>query len=176
YNRFRYYDCGTGQYISADPLGLRGGLDQYAYAPNPLSYIDPLGLCKELFNKNKVLGNIEASKKARASSNFKNFNEWPPNRGLSGDPYELTLSPGTRIDRYGSEYGVFTSPEGVPYRSRSLKPGTDGRPYNVYEVKSPITVNAGEAAPWFGYEGGGMQYELPDSVISLINDGKLGRL
>ncbi|REF28251.1 RHS repeat-associated protein [Xenorhabdus cabanillasii] len=44
YNRFRYYDCGTGQYITPDPIGLLGGLNLYQYAPNPLSWIDPLGL------------------------------------------------------------------------------------------------------------------------------------
>lgn len=83
--------------------------------------------------------------------------------------------PGTRIDRYGSEYGTFLPSEGTSYRARSLKPGTDGKPYNVYEVTKPITVDAGEVAPWFGYEGGGMQYELPDRVINLIDNGPLER-
>ncbi|EDF8720487.1 DUF4237 domain-containing protein [Salmonella enterica] len=158
-----------------DPIGLAGGLNPYGYVQNPLKYIDPFGLCKDSFDKQHVLDNIDASRNARASSNFKNFNEWPPNRGVLGESSEFTLLPGTRIDRYGSEYGTFLSPEGTPYRARSLKPGTDGKPYSVYEVMGPITVDAGEAAPWFGYEGGGTQYELPNKVIDLINNGSLER-
>ncbi|MER3228229.1 RHS repeat-associated core domain-containing protein [Salmonella enterica subsp. enterica serovar Derby] len=46
YNQFRYYDCDTGQYLCADPIGLTGGINNYSYVPNPLKYIDPLGLCK----------------------------------------------------------------------------------------------------------------------------------
>nr|WP_284526637.1 RHS repeat-associated core domain-containing protein [Shigella flexneri] len=42
--RFRYYDCETGQYLCADPIGLSGGVNLYNYAPNPLVWIDPLGL------------------------------------------------------------------------------------------------------------------------------------
>ncbi|XXY46624.1 RHS repeat-associated core domain-containing protein [Sorangium sp. So ce269] len=44
YNRFRYYDPDAGRFTSADPLGLDGGLSGYRYAPNPLIWIDPLGL------------------------------------------------------------------------------------------------------------------------------------
>lgn len=46
YNRFRYYDCGTGQYLSPDPIGLDGGISLYGYVVNPLGWIDPLGLSK----------------------------------------------------------------------------------------------------------------------------------
>ena len=44
YNRFRYYDGGSGQYLCADPTGLCGGINPYSYVQNPLKYIDPLGL------------------------------------------------------------------------------------------------------------------------------------
>ncbi|MFI2235388.1 DUF6531 domain-containing protein [Streptomyces chrestomyceticus] len=46
YNYFRYYDSATGRYISSDPLGLDGGPNPHAYVPNPLFWVDPLGLAK----------------------------------------------------------------------------------------------------------------------------------
>ncbi len=44
YNRFRYYDGETGQYLCPDPIGLEGGLNPYGYVHNPVSWVDPLGL------------------------------------------------------------------------------------------------------------------------------------
>ena len=49
YNRYRYFDPDIGQFISQDPIGLEGGVQLYSYAPNSLSWVDPLGLlCKYL--------------------------------------------------------------------------------------------------------------------------------
>jgi len=45
-NRFRYYDPDAGRFVSHDPIGLAGGVNLYQYAPNPLSWVDPLGLSK----------------------------------------------------------------------------------------------------------------------------------
>jgi RHS repeat-associated protein len=44
YNRHRYYDPETGRYLSKDPIGLLGGLNQYSYPADPINWFDPLGL------------------------------------------------------------------------------------------------------------------------------------
>lgn len=44
YNYHRHYDPSTGRYGSVDPLGLGGGLNPHQYVPNPLTWLDPLGL------------------------------------------------------------------------------------------------------------------------------------
>jgi RHS repeat-associated protein len=46
YNRHRYYDPVSGRFVSKDPIGLAGGINVYQYAPNPVGWVDPLGLAK----------------------------------------------------------------------------------------------------------------------------------
>jgi RHS repeat-associated protein len=44
YNRHRFYDGEIGRYLTPDPVGIFGGLDPYAYAPDPVNFYDPTGL------------------------------------------------------------------------------------------------------------------------------------
>ncbi|WP_323862901.1 RHS repeat-associated core domain-containing protein, partial [Xenorhabdus szentirmaii] len=44
FNTYRYYAPEIGRFISPDPIGLNGGINLYQYAPNPLGWVDPLGL------------------------------------------------------------------------------------------------------------------------------------
>ncbi|WP_339483685.1 RHS repeat-associated core domain-containing protein, partial [Pseudomonas sp. RL_5y_Pfl2_73] len=46
YNRYRYYDPQVGRFIGKDPIGFAGGLNVYAYGPNPVEWVDPFGLAK----------------------------------------------------------------------------------------------------------------------------------
>ncbi|MBU0784401.1 MAG: glycohydrolase toxin TNT-related protein [Gammaproteobacteria bacterium] len=177
YNRHRYYDPNCGQFTTQDPIGLLGGMNAYQYAPNPMTWVDPWGLKGEEISE-RVAGNLDESRRARESSRFNEYSdrEWPPNRGFESTPETKVLMPGERIDRYGSPYGTYTSPEGTPYRARAPKPGTDLKPYSVYEVTQPIEVRSGSAKPWFGYEGGGTQYEMPKNMKDLEVAGKIKRV
>ena len=44
YNRHRYYNPDIGRYLTPDPVKLAGGINAYQYVPNPIGWIDPLGL------------------------------------------------------------------------------------------------------------------------------------
>ncbi len=44
YNRFRYYDPNTGNYISQAPISIAGGLNVYAYVHDTNVWTDILGL------------------------------------------------------------------------------------------------------------------------------------
>ncbi|EHC4280844.1 RHS domain-containing protein, partial [Escherichia coli] len=64
YNLHRYYDPDVGRFMVTDPIGLLGGLNLYSYVPNPLSWIDPLGLSPVspktiLFSQDSINGVFE---------------------------------------------------------------------------------------------------------------------
>ena len=102
--------------------------------------------------------------------------KWPQNNGFDGTPVKKTLQPGTKVDRYGYGGGSYVAPEGTPYTQRSMFPGSDKLPYSVYEVVKPVDVKAGNVAPWFGEQGGGVQYKFEQSVSSLVEQGILRKV
>jgi RHS repeat-associated protein len=52
YNRFRYYDPQSGQYISQDPIRLAGGMPMYSYVRDTTRAIDSLGLSGSILGQN----------------------------------------------------------------------------------------------------------------------------
>ncbi len=100
---------------------------------------------------------------------------YPTNDGFLQNG-RVTMIPGGRVDRFGSETGRFVAPEGTPYTNRSLPQGSQKLPYNIYEVRRPIEAEGGPAASAFGEEGLGIQYKFDKSIEQLIREGSLKRV
>ena len=113
YNRYRYYDGDTGQYVSPDPIGLAGGTNPYSYVVNPLKFIDPLGLCKTDVNSEIGQGyhnETYAPKPVKPEDALDRWNDFlgpgphtniHPRTGLP-DANRIVSADGTRSIRYGN--------------------------------------------------------------------------
>ncbi|WP_373823147.1 TNT domain-containing protein, partial [Streptococcus ferus] len=93
---------------------------------------------------------------------------------LNGKYEEVTLPPGTVIDRYGSNgSGRYFSPAGSSFESRALPPFMQNQPHTKYVVLKPLPVKAGTIAPWFDEPGMGFQYLTDtDMGIDYLKDNK----
>lgn len=90
-----------------------------------------------------------------------------------GNPEKSNIQTGTLIDRYGYDTGHFASPKGTSFEARSLAPGTENKPYSVYEVIKPIDTLQGTIAPYFDQVGMGIQYKFDKSIQELLDLGYL---
>ncbi|WP_158587128.1 RHS repeat-associated core domain-containing protein [Motilimonas pumila] len=63
YNRHRYYNPNTAAFLTLDPIGLAGGLNNYQYVPNPTGWIDPLGLANKKGDELCCEGDVSTSSK-----------------------------------------------------------------------------------------------------------------
>ncbi|MGQ0595488.1 MAG: glycohydrolase toxin TNT-related protein [Gammaproteobacteria bacterium] len=97
----------------------------------------------------------------------------PPNDGFLGKARDFTLTQGAEVDRFGFDGGRFLAPQGTPPPMRSLRPGTDNRPYTTFTVTKPLDVKVGEIAPAYGQPGLGTQFVTEKPVRDLIRDGFL---
>uniref|UniRef100_UPI00148EFC8C RHS repeat domain-containing protein n=1 Tax=Acinetobacter bereziniae TaxID=106648 RepID=UPI00148EFC8C len=64
YNRYRYYEPYSARYVSKDPIGLFGGLNNSVYVSDPNQWVDPMGL-QQRDSSFLNLGSYENVKKAR---------------------------------------------------------------------------------------------------------------
>ena len=100
---------------------------------------------------------------------------YPKNDGFQGTPQTLELQPGQVVDRYGGTglKSDFLAPEGTSIGERSLHPNTNFGIYERYVVEKPISVQAGQTAPFYGQPGMGIQYQTPQPIQTLTNEGFL---
>lgn len=144
----------------------------------PIQYFNAQEIAQLAATPEERLAAQEAAQKAKSTGWKDNSGNilWPKNDGFTGAPKEVTLQPGAKIDRYGYEGGSYVAPEGTPYGMRALAPGTETKPYHVYEVLKPLDAMGGETAPWFDQPGGGLQFKFSKTIQQLLEEGYLQRV
>jgi hypothetical protein len=85
----------------------------------------------------------------------------------------VVLKPGYRMDRYGSESGRFTAPQGSMFPDRALPDYSLDAGYHIYEVLHDLPAWAGPTAPAFGKKGGGGQLFMQYRIRDLLQKGFL---
>ncbi|WP_343714742.1 RHS repeat-associated core domain-containing protein [Inquilinus sp.] len=111
YNRFRYYAPSEGRFLQQDPVGLRGGANISAYAPNPINWVDPLGLTAECgltggtegvaadevrFSQNSVAYN-KVDRATGAKYTYDDLKASMETNGWKGDPVDAVRMPDGRL-------------------------------------------------------------------------------
>jgi len=142
YNRFRYYDPDVGRFTTQDPLGILASDNFYAYAPNPILWVDPLGL------KCSNHGNSKNSKKAQ--------HLYVITRTLNGKTMIVKVGiSGGRIRKDGKSSRAekqvrdWNKTEAGTFRSRIVKKGICGRVAALAEEKALVEL-MGAKNPLFG--------------------------
>ena len=94
---------------------------------------------------------------------------YPSNDGAVGVIVTVTLPSGDVLTRYGKPTGRYVSPDGMTFDERALPSSTSEGDFHIYIVERSIDgVEKGKIAPWFGRAGGGIQYKLPDRIVTLM--------
>ncbi|WP_249820634.1 RHS repeat-associated core domain-containing protein, partial [Escherichia coli] len=151
YNLHRYYDPDVGRFMVTDPIGLAGGINLYAYAPNPLGWIDPLGLkCSpEQLAKNRKAGalhevNTTAALKAKYGQNAVHEQVYIRPLDANGKPVNYRV----RLDNVIEHQGPGAKPSLIDAKASSTAPYT----HNQKKGYPLISKNGGviESGPMSG--------------------------
>jgi RHS repeat-associated protein len=115
YNRFRYYHPGLRMYLTPDPTGLAGGLEQYNYVPSPLTWVDLFGLQRGLWDLTREMSDAVRNIGGRMYYRHATTGLWwsRDTAGHGGSAFKVfTEGPGGKLNwfRDADEFGDFIDP------------------------------------------------------------------
>jgi RHS repeat-associated protein len=122
-NYFRDYDPAIGRYVESDPIGLKAGINTYAYAlDQPTNYIDPNGLdaastiqCDGKGGYEVVNTNTQCDKSCTQAHEQSHIRDWiqryVPTRVRTSGRVIYPSAGRTITSSFGSLSAVHTAPE-----------------------------------------------------------------
>ncbi|HFL4365135.1 TPA: RHS repeat-associated core domain-containing protein, partial [Escherichia coli] len=167
YNRFRYYEPETGMYLVSDPLGLLGGEQTYRYVPNPLGYVDPLGLaiCPVMYdwykyNRSQGMTAAQAHQAIKNASPQDVLNYALHRQGLSGHNYPIKFKEKFTVGNYKYEVRAHDVNPTAPAGSNSA----NGPIYRIGRSQSGTNPATNQGYGW--------EYGSPDGSWHHTSDLK----
>ena len=155
--------------MSMEPMDRQRYLQWHDYAESGIMVQDRVKLLswERPVNSKLYLENKAVYDNPKYFDQLTGNENWPGQKGdpnidgfLKGEYQKTTLSPGDKIDRFGSDYGHFFGNIGESKEMRAMSPNSDFKNYNQYEILMDLPVLKGKIAPWFNQPGGGIQFKL----------------
>jgi RHS repeat-associated protein len=186
-NLHRFYDPHCGRYINHDPIGLMGGLNAYQYCPNPVGWVDPLGLsCKEGGLGDETTSPWLADKRIGVTSHLETFRDggsylipksayerFVQGKPSVGDPTGQFMT--TRsymdklIDQSGGDLRFIKDKLGIPdpyWNEELLRVDVNNPLLHNARMPSGFERGANEKFVWGGHTSGGMPEIVTDPIPS----------
>ncbi|MFJ3377466.1 RHS repeat-associated core domain-containing protein [Pseudomonas sp. NPDC086112] len=165
YNRHRYYNPGTGRFLTPDPIKLAGGLNSYQYVPNPTGWVDPLGLSSNSCPKKVDTSDYQSRKDLRSdvynAQRPGDFHKTKHLNARSADQArELSLGNGSRGGQPEASYlpDIANNVKGFEKQAAygAIKEGNvfdhGGTRFMFYKADKPVGYNEGQLTHWVRIE------------------------
>ena len=165
YNRHRYYNPGTGRFLTPDPIKLAGGLNSYQYVPNPTGWVDPLGLnstncprkvdTSDYQTRKDLRTDVYDAKRPEGRHATKHTNAQSAEQAKS-----LSLGQGSRDGKPEASYlpDIANNVSGFEKQAAysAVRDGNvfdhGGSRYMFYRSETPVGYNNGELTNWVRIE------------------------
>ena len=96
YNRYRYYEPYSARYVSKDPIGLLGGINNSVYVSDPNQWVDAMGLMADKTLKEKInfqIAGAQEEERMKKQSKYVRATD----RALNGMSANITAAAGLGI-------------------------------------------------------------------------------